>query len=439
MPRRPFSLRVRVAAAASAGAFIIVTALAGFISYQIARNNLNHLDRQLETASRLVSLNIDVAQADLGRIGDVGALAVTLRNGDTVVAGTTTRIPRQPYGFHTVDINGTEYRVDTGSATLATGERVDVSVAAPTLTARTITRTQQRRVWVTGAVAVIAASLLGWVFGGRAVRPLVRLTGQVSATPPDVDDAPTGARETDELASAIRGMLARIRLAQEETGAALETARGFAAAAAHELRTPLTVMRTDLEVIGSARLAPADRDALLTDLLHTQGRIEATLQALENLAAGDLRRGPGEPVDVLEVADEAAAESARIHPGITVTVLGDDPLIVTGWGDGIRLALDNAITNAVKHGRAHRVEISGRREPAGSVAVMVDDDGVGIAPQERRRVFERFVRGSTAAASGSGLGLALIAQQAELHGGQTYFEDSPLGGVRLVIELGAPI
>ncbi|PQM46357.1 Sensor-type histidine kinase PrrB [Mycobacterium talmoniae] len=96
--------------------------------------------------------------------------------------------------------------------------------------------------------------------------------------------------------------------------------------------------------------------------------------------------------------------------------------------------IDNAIANAVKHGGATEIELNAVSSADG-VEITVDDNGTGIPENEREAVFERFSRGSTASHSGSGLGLALVAQQAELHGGTAGLEDSPLGGTRLVLRL----
>src|SRR4029079_9234426 len=104
---------------------------------------------------------------------------------------------------------------------------------------------------------------------------------------------------------------------------------------------------------------------------------------------------------------------------------------------GLRLGVDNAIANAVKHGGATKGELSGVSSGAGA-GIAIDDDGVGIPEAERKVVFDRFSRGSTASQSGSGLGLALVAQQAELHGGTASLEDSPLGGARLLLRLPGP-
>lgn len=105
-----------------------------------------------------------------------------------------------------------------------------------------------------------------------------------------------------------------------------------------------------------------------------------------------------------------------------------------GMPAGLRLVVDNAIANAVKHGGATQVRLSVVSSSEG-VEIAVDDNGCGVPEDERVAVFERFHRGTTASRSGSGLGLALVAQQAEIHGGVAALEVSPLGGTRLMLRL----
>jgi two-component system sensor histidine kinase PrrB len=139
---------------------------------------------------------------------------------------------------------------------------------------------------------------------------------------------------------------------------------------------------------------------------------------------------------VVELADEAVRDAARRYPGVDIRVCSEPPLVADILATGLRLAFDNAIGNAVKHGHATRIEVTAER--AGPrLRLGIDDDGRGIPADERDAVFARFYRGRGAARDGSGLGLALVAQQAELHGGRAFFTDSPLGGVRLVLDLGA--
>ena len=111
--------------------------------------------------------------------------------------------------------------------------------------------------------------------------------------------------------------------------------------------------------------------------------------------------------------------------------------IIIGLPAGLRLTVDNAIANAVKHGGATQVQLSAITSRDG-VEIAVDDNGTGVPESERQSVFSRFARGSTASRSGSGLGLALVAQQADIHGGTATLEDSPLGGARLVLRLPPP-
>lgn len=434
------SLRTRVAVATGLGAFVIAAGLAIFLAVAIARTNLGHLDDQLDTATDLVALNADTAQLLLGRIGDAGAFAITLRVDDRVTAASSTRLPELPDGRATRIIDGVEYRIQTRTVRRDPAAPLTISVAAPTIRAQTVTRTQQRRVLLTGAAAVLVATGLGWLFGGRAVRPLVELTNRISAgsPTPDLTGTGRGVREARQLSTAVRDMLTRITEARHRTEAALETARTFAATAAHELRTPLTAMRTDLEVMRGLDLPRDQRTDIINDVLRKQGGIESTLTALEQLASGELvpDRHQHTTLDLVELADEAVRDACRHHPGTDIRVHTDPPLPVIGHPGGLRLVLDNAITNAVRHGRADIVRIDARVGPD-RVTLVVDDNGRGVPLAERDAVFTRFRRGVDAHRDGSGLGLALVAQQAELHHGRAYLTDSPLGGARLVFDMAA--
>ena len=106
---------------------------------------------------------------------------------------------------------------------------------------------------------------------------------------------------------------------------------------------------------------------------------------------------------------------------------------VTGWPEGLRLLIDNLVENAVRHGGRHVLVRLVREDDA--LRITVDDDGPGVPAAERERIFERFTRGAGAKSPGSGLGLALVAQQAELHGGRFELSDGPLGGLRATLTI----
>lgn len=432
--KRSFSLRTRVAAATALGATIVVVALGIFVSMAISRNNLAELDRRLETASDVLVPNAATAGLFLGAIGDEGSFAVTVRTaGGQVLVTTPTRLPELEPGWGNAEVDGTRYRVFTAQVPVIGAL---ASIAVPYSEAQRATANQNRQVIVVGVIAVASATALGWLFGGRAVRPLVDLTHRISRRDTHLTPTTSGVREADELAAAAESMLRDVSKAQTATNAALATARDFAAVSAHEIRTPLTAMRTDIEVLRAHELHPDERSEILGDLARSQGRVESTLTDLERLAKGELS-SENDFVDcnLGEICDVVADDAKRTHPGVQVTFDAAD-ITVRGLPGGIRLTLGNAITNAVRHGGAERVHITlAPSQSTAGVVFTIDDDGSGIPESDRTIVFERFQRGSRATKSGSGLGLALVAQQAALHGGRAFFTDSPLGGARLVVTL----
>lgn len=435
--RRSYSLRTRVAAAAAAGSILIVTLLSAFAVRAIERNNLQQADQQLSIASRLVLIDPIIAVGVVNLVGPDKEMALTVRNNGEVLTSTSNQLPELPVGSESVEVSDTPYRVLTTSENQPAGRTV--SLAIPAADAARTTQEQQR--WVLGGalLAIAASAGLGWLFGGRAVRPIVDLTRQVGNRAPDERRElvyGAGVLESEQLADAVNTMLRRVDQAQAETAAALETARDFAAVSAHELRTPLTAMRTDLEVLRTLDLNEEQRAEILADLHRSQGRVEATLAALERLASGDLAHESDHvDTDVGDLCDQAAHDAMRQFPGFTVRIDTDTELVTRGLPAGLRLAVDNALANSVKHGRATEALVSANHSSNGHIVVMVDDNGRGIAPEERLPVFERFFRGSRASKGGSGLGLALVAQQAQLHGGSAYFDDGTLGGIRLVLDL----
>lgn len=439
--RRSFSLRTRVAGAAAAGAVIIVSILSLISVRAIERNNVAQIDQQITIVSRIVLLKPELAAGFVTISGLDTNLAVTVRDNGVVTASGPTQLPDLTPGFHTATVNGIRYRMLTTTENQPPGRTVALGI--PAAEAARATAEQKRWVLAGALLAIAAAAALGWLLAGRAVRPITDLTRQVGARSgrpdPDNPQSPvdgSGVREAEELAEAVNTMLHRVDQAQDETAAALETARDFAAVSAHELRTPLTAMRTDLEVLRTLDLDEAQRTEILTDLARSQGRVETTLAALERLATGDLTNERDHiATDVGDLCDQAAHDAMRHFPGLTVRIDTDAELVTLGLPAGLRLAVDNALKNSVTHGGATEALVSAHRAPDGHIVISVDDNGSGIPLDERAAVFDRFFRGSQASKGGSGLGLALVAQQAQLHGGQTYFDNGTLGGIRLVLHL----
>ena len=136
--------------------------------------------------------------------------------------------------------------------------------------------------------------------------------------------------------------------------------------------------------------------------------------------------------------DRVAGENLRPGGDVEITVVADDAGMVWGWPAGLRLAVDNLVRNAITHGGATRIVLTARREEP-HLVITVDDNGRGLPVEEHEAVLGRFARGSTAAAGGSGLGLALVAQQAALHGGRIELSDGPLGGLRATLTVSTAV
>ena len=366
-----------------------------------------------------------------------GGLVRTARIDDTTVSiPRDVVLPQFDIGYANTTIDGVEYRVRTFAAGDAT-----IALGAPLAeTQRRIDELHRRVLLICGGV-IIGTVLVGWVMWSIMINPFRLLAQQARAinaqsNPDEVQVR--GVQEAVEIAEAVEGMLARIGDEQQRTRAALESARDFAAVASHELRTPLTAMRTNLEVLSTLAMRDDQRQEVIADVMRTQSRIEATLTALERLAQGELTTVDDfVPVDITELLDRAAHDAMRNYPDLRVSLASSTTVLTVGLPAGLRLVIDNAITNAIKHGGATEIRLSADSSGEG-VEIVVDDNGAGIPEEERSAVFERFSRGSTASRSGSGLGLALVAQQAELHGGTAAMEASPMGGARLVLRLPAP-
>jgi signal transduction histidine kinase len=213
--------------------------------------------------------------------------------------------------------------------------------------------------------------------------------------------------------------------------------RQFVSDASHELRSPIAAIRQHAEV---ALAHPLRRPVteLATPVRAEAIRLQELVEDMLLLARVDeqalrLERQP------LDVDDLVLDEIRRLRSTTLMRVDGSGVGAGRIDGDPRMLArvLRNAGDNAARHARL-ALALAVSTDRAGWVEVVVDDDGAGIAPADRARVFERFVRLDDARSrdgGGSGLGLAIVAEVVAAHGGSAAFEESPLGGARLRIRL----
>jgi signal transduction histidine kinase len=422
---RSLSLRVRVALAAALAAALVVALLAALTSIVLANNDNAQLDRRLDS---IVDASMFPEQ-----LRDPSRVLTTGRSRSTgqVVFQRGFQLPALPPGTATVTVNSVDYRVRTVTVEQSGGILVSIGIRADSIL---LSRARIPLYVFIVCLAVMVAAALGWILAGPAIRPLLRLTEQTRRLGKGSDqlEPVRGAAEAEDLSEAMVAMLHRLAEAQVATTNSLQAAQDFAANAAHELRTPLTAMRADLDTLRIHDLPSEEREEVVGDLARAQRRVEAIITALGQLASGQLARiEDREPIDVAEMLDRVARENVR-SGAVEIIVEADEAGTVWGWPAGLRLAVDNLVRNAITHGEATRIVLRARRYEW-LLAITVDDNGRGLPAEEHQKVLGRFARGSTATAGGSGLGLALVAQQAALHGGNIELSDGPLGGLRAVL------
>jgi signal transduction histidine kinase len=283
-------------------------------------------------------------------------------------------------------------------------------------------------------MALVAATT--WVVVGRSLRPVEAIRAEVAdITVRDlhhrVSEPPTG-DEVARLAATMNAMLDRLESATERQ-------RRFVGDASHELQSPLAALRADLEVALAAGDGQAGEWAQTARrLLGDVERQEALVHDLLFLARAD-EYTAARPPALVDLDDVVLTEVERLRLRARVAV---DTSAVSGapvrghWEDLARV-VRNLLENAVRYARSQVAVSLGVED--GWAVLTVADDGPGIPPGERERVFERFARldsGRSRQMGGTGLGLAIAREVVVDHHG-TITVDDWRGGTRLVVRLPA--
>ncbi len=323
--------------------------------------------------------------------------------------------------------------------TLAPGERyVRIGVGEPLAPVARAQRGVAKAFILAGLLALAGALLGAYLIGTRISRPLRRMAA-VAARVDAGDLAPRihpdeRDREIRVLADAFNHMLDRLT-------EAFASQRAFVADASHELRTPLTVVRGQLEVL-AAQEHPSEQEVRRVERLVQAeiariGRLVDDLLLLARAEQGQFLRI--EPIDVREFVGEIWHATSLLADrrfeleSVAAGTLRADP-------DRLAQALRNLLSNAIAHTAPGRGQVVLRvlAAPGQRIRFVVEDDGPGIAPEQRERVFDRFHRTDSArdrASGGTGLGLAIVQAIATAHGGLVEAGRARTGGARMELEL----
>ena len=270
-------------------------------------------------------------------------------------------------------------------------------------------------------LALLAA--MTWLTVGRALHPVEAIRTQVAHLSskdlhrrvpiPQTDD------EIGRLAATMNAMLDRLQ-------AAADKQRRFVADASHELQSPLAAVRADLEVALAHPEATIWHDTA-RDLLEENRHMERLVADLLFVARSDdtATPAPSGPVDLHEIVLDEAIRFSGTN-GVHIDTTGVTSGFVLGRADDLTRAVRNLLDNAQRH--AASAVMIGLGNDGGSVTLVIEDDGPGVPPEHRDRIFERFARlddarTRNATGTGTGLGLAIVKEIVEHHGGSVTVHD----------------
>ncbi len=283
---------------------------------------------------------------------------------------------------------------------------------------------------LTSLAGVGIAILLGRAIANSALVPVERLTRTTERVAGTRDlrervEEPR-ADELGRLARSFNRMLATLEASERSR-------RQLVADASHELRTPLASLRTNIEVLAlDTDMALEESRQVLDSLQHETERLSQLVADLMELARGDELTEPAQVNVQLDELVEAAVGVARAHYPRIHFVVRTESTAILGDPARLRRAVDNLLDNAGKwspDGSSVEVEV-------GAGEISVRDHGPGVDPDDRPRVFDRFWRAPAARGTpGSGLGLSIVAQTAQVHGGDVRLESPMSGGARFVLQL----
>lgn len=293
---------------------------------------------------------------------------------------------------------------------------------------------------ISGVPTLLAALAASWLVAGRALRPLKEVASAADdiGRSRDFGRRLTGRRSRDEvalLAVSFNRMLDELQDAYRRQGSALDAQRQFFADASHELRTPLTTIQGNAGLLAHGPPVSDDvRRAAASDIAEESERMARLVDRMLTLARADsgLKLDLA-PVELRTLVAEVSRQAGAVHPDRTVSVEAVEAN-VAGDEDALRQLLWILLDNAIRHARSKvsvRLSLDG-----GWARLMVADDGPGIAPDDRERVFERFYRADPARTGhGAGLGLTIARWITDQHGGRVVAAGSPDGGAGLFVDL----
>ncbi|WP_018992863.1 sensor histidine kinase [Aromatoleum toluclasticum] len=441
---------------------LILLAINAVLSYLGARQAVNRAyDRSLTASIRAIAEQVHSLEGEITvdvpysafEVFEAGVqervfYAVVAPDGRLVTGYDDLRPPRMPPEDGTLVLGELEYRgedVRIGAMkkrlydpALAGGDAVTI-VFAETAESRVALARElffdslRRQLLLVGLGALMLVLALGTAF-----RPLVELRDAVQRrAEDDLTPVPTG-----NVPSEVQPLIGAINHHMERLSAMLAARRRFLADAAHQIRTPLAVLSTQAE-FGARQGDPGEMRRIFQSLLTTIRSTRRMADQMLALSRAEPANGliqEQEAVDLTDIAREVALElvPVALKKRIELAFEGSGPATMTGNGAMLRELVANLVDNAIRYSPPDTQVVVATGAGAGSVILAVSDEGPGIPPEEREKVFLRFYRIlGQGGPDGSGLGLAIVREIALAHGGEVRLADAA-GERGLLVEVEFP-
>lgn len=379
-----------------------------------------------------VELDLPAIAIDALRVDTRDRIFYQVQGPDGIIVAGNAPIPAPPkwlpapqHLFYNAELEGEPIRV-AGQFVSIQGQTVLVQVAETVVKRTTLVKEILFASALPALVIAIAALTLSWYGIDRSLAPLERLRKEIDSRSPRDLHAMTEAgipMEVRPVVRALNQLLARLK-------AAIEGEQRFIANAAHQLRTPLAGLKTHAELARREPSSPQMR-SLLDMIAEETERTSHLINQLLTLARAERGAGPEagrQPLNLHEIATRAVQEwvpralARNIDLGFELEdtwILGD-PLL-------LRELLANLLDNALAYTQAGGAVTVRTHSADGRSVLEVQDNGPGIPPAERGRVFERFYRVPGTTPQGCGLGLAIVAEIAERYGAKVELKEGADG------------
>ncbi|MDX2163692.1 MAG: HAMP domain-containing sensor histidine kinase [bacterium] len=440
------------------GLLAVIIVLFGTILYSVTRWTLiNSVDTTLvQTADQVIensrpfvlpefgnsSLRLSLPELDFFRASGVVVQVWEVDDGAAELVGRSSNLPdyMQPLNpnllhhdaasfrppdtppqdhLSNVALNGEDWRVLTRPVRVWDERQIVIQTAAPFITVNQATRALLVIMVVSTGVALIGCIALGMGLSNRALAPIETIT-QTAAGIVAKDDLKTrlpwsGPQdELGRLTSVFNQMMERLE-------GLFSVQQRFVADVSHELRTPLTAIRGHLDLIRRYGMEETSMEAIESEV-ERMSRMVNDLLLLAKADFGGLKLEP-KVIDLDTLVSEVYREArvlAKDHQ-LTVTIQDFEPVRINGDSDRLKQLFLNLVSNAIKFTPdGGTITLNLRRTPT-HAQIDVADTGIGIAPADQRRIFDRFYQAEPSRVrtkgEGSGLGLSIAKWIVEAHGG----------------------